>query len=164
MTGAIIISTMRQTDEGFTIVEVIVAIIIAVLFIGIFLQGFAFASATIESNNRKAAATLVANSNLLKYRFKDHLIGFDCRIHLDANSGLVVLNNSSANKEPIPTGNYGGYFSQKVVAYTRHRDNPASNTNNSKDCRGIVTVESTVKYGPVQNRVNVVEVRYAKED
>lgn len=150
--------------DGFTIVEVIVAIVIAVVFIAIFLQGFSFASATMESHNRRANAMLVANSNLVKYRFKKDIPNFDCRIHLDQKTGILLLSDSSANKEATPVGNYGGHFSQKVIAYTRHRDNPATNSNNSKDCEGIITVESIVEYGPRKNRTKISTARYAKED
>lgn len=150
-------------EGGFTIVEILVAVVVAVLFIGMFLQGYSFALATLEAQQRNITATFVANANLLKYRFKKSMPQFNCILHTKPENGLVLLSDSSSNREQIPPGNYGGYFSQKVVAYTRHREDIVNDKNLSADCDGIITVESTVVYGPSVNRIKVTQLRYAKE-
>lgn len=86
---------MRQPDEGFTIVEVIVAIVVAVLFLSIIIQLYGYISAQFEIQRRHAVASIAAYNNLQKYTSLKNLetIGFNCNNHKKGTGILSSISN-----------------------------------------------------------------------
>jgi len=99
--------------EGFTIVEMLVTLVLAGLFLVFFLQMFRASSAQQMSLVRQAAANDIAKSNLSKFpRTSTITPAYTCdtnttvasntnNLMINPNAaGTVILNNSSANREP----------------------------------------------------------------
>ncbi|MDB5183708.1 MAG: hypothetical protein JWO07_389 [Candidatus Saccharibacteria bacterium] len=63
----------RQTDKGFTLVELIIALFVLTLFITLFFQLFLSNEAQRVAITRRAIANDIAQTNLLKYPSQDDI-------------------------------------------------------------------------------------------
>lgn len=125
----------RVNEGGFTLVEILVSVVVAVVFIGAIAQAYIYLSRNLEWQKVHAAAMAAANVNLEKYRTKETLkaAGFDCSVHKASNKFTKAL-TADTEKEPTPTGRI--YQSQTINAWAM-----------SNDCEyGNITVESVLEY------------------
>ena len=138
-----------SNNERFTIIEIIMTITLVTVFAGMFLQATIYLSSSINRQGRESRAVGIVSSNLSKYNNSQALpTGFNCSTHRSKSSAFKAITNTSSNREPVPTGNWGS-FSQEVLIYAR------------AGCAGPTTVESIVKYGPSDNIREVSQVSYA---
>lgn len=140
---------MKRSDDGFTIVEITITLVIAALFIILLTQGYTNSVAQQQSAERYAVMSNIAHINLTKYLSLASLknnIGTEYTTtpcsHTDLNSSFVLLNNEPAKRESIPAGNYGN-VEQKVVVYSPH------------GCSNSPTVTSIVVYGQENSRETI---------
>lgn len=152
----------RGYEDGFTVIEVLVTLVLAVLFLVFFVQMFQAISAQQISATRQSKANNIASSNLNKFaRPSDITPSYTCdtstnvstntnnlAINPDA-SGTVILNNSSANKEPVDTSL--GDATQEVRAFSPY------------GCQGanpLIKLISKVTYGFSGQQNEVVYATY----
>lgn len=94
-------------EGGFTIVEILVAIVVAVLFIGMILQIYSYTAYQIVLIERQNIAFTIANNNLEKYDNRDTLYKelagrLTCTDKIEWGKALVIDLTNKSNKEPVP--------------------------------------------------------------
>ncbi len=153
---------VAQGIHGFTVVEMLVTIVLAGIFLTFFVQMFRVTSGQQASLTRQATANDIAKSNLNKFpNATDISPSYTCDTSSNTSTntnnlkirpsapGTTILSSSSSNKEPDP-GNLGTLV-QTVKAYS-----PAG-------CTGSyvpIKIESTVEYGFEGQRDKVVYATY----
>lgn len=151
----------NTSSEGFTVVEMIVTIVIASLFLTFFIQMFRASSNQQQIVFNQSVVNNMAKSNLDKF---PNSAGFSTPYVCDPSTntstntnnqairpsapGTTLLNDSSANKEADP-GNVG-VLSQSVKAYS-----PLGCAANNP-----IKIVSTVQFGPPDARDEVVYATY----
>ena len=141
---------MSRSDGGFTIVEVLVAVVVAVIFIGSAAQAYIYLSRSLEWQKVHAAASSAANMNLTRYRYIKTLesVGFQCANHHTGNRFRRIL--TAANDTAIaPPGR--SFVEQKIEAYTT--------PGRSCDGSNFVVLESTVRYKVHESSPNIEEAK-----
>lgn len=149
----------NTSSEGFTVVEMIVTIVIASLFLAFFIQMFRASSNQQQIVFNQSVVNDIAKSNLDKF---PNSSGFtytcDTNPSTTANTnnlairpsapGTTLLQDSSPNKEPDP--GHLGVLSQTVKAYS-----PLGCGANNP-----IKIESKVQFGPPDARDEVVYATY----
>lgn len=138
-------------SSGFTLVEIVVTITIAMLFIVILAAGYQFTVNQSEKSIREATSRNIAQANLSKYlSISDiYATSFNCLSNTSESNAKVLMSSSSSNAEDVPKGNYGN-FQQRVIAYAR------------AGCNKNIIVQSEVTYGASGEETTIKEVSYAR--
>ena len=154
----------RVSETGFTIVEVIVTLTLAALFVAFFVQMFESIAAQQFSVSRQATAHNIASSNLSKFPSSsaiDDLLGsgaYSCspspssENDLTSNPrapGTVLIAPGSTHIEPDTQGLPNPV--QEVRAYS-----PLGCSN------GLIKIESTVSYGFTATQGEAVYATYIR--
>lgn len=146
---------MKQSNGGFTLVEIIVTVVVAGIFIAIISQGYAATVSQERSASRYAILNNVASNNLRKYQLITNLqnsagASYVCSASTTSESGaFTLLNDASSNKENIPAGNFG-VVNQRVIVFS------------PRGCGESPTVKSIVQYGPTTNRETLSQATIAQ--
>jgi type II secretory pathway pseudopilin PulG len=149
----------NTNSEGFTVVEMIVTIVIASLFLTFFIQMFRASSNQQQIVFNQSIVNDIAKSNLDKFPSTSGLTyTCDTNPSVAANTnnlairadapGTTLLQDSSPNKESDP--GYLGVLNQTVKAYS-----PLGCAVNNP-----VKIESRVQFGPPDARDEVVYATY----
>ena len=142
------VNTLRK-KQGFTIAEIVVTIAVIMVFTAALIQGLMYLSSTSNRSGRDATAINIADKNLAKFNNKSSLpASFNCLTNTTKTNAFHALNDSSANKETPPTGNWGS-FTQSVLVYSK------------RGCNAPITIESIVTYGHPSTIREIVQVGYA---
>lgn len=150
-----------KNSEGFTVVEMIVTVVIASLFLTFFIQMFRTASNQQQIVFNQSVVNAIVKSNLDKFPAS---AGFDTPYVCDTNPsttanvnnlairsdapGTVLLDDSSTNREPDP-GNIGE-LNQSVKAFSPF----------GCGAEKPIKVVSSVEFGPPDARDEVVYATY----
>ena len=152
---------IRVGETGFTIVEVIITLTLAALFLAFFVQMFESIAAQQFSTARQATANDIAFSNLSKFPTADSISdavagGYTCTIggqndltSAGTKTGTLVLDNSSPLREqelrglPEPI--------QEVRAYS-----PLGCDND------LIKIESRVSYGFTRTQGEAIYATYVR--
>jgi type II secretory pathway pseudopilin PulG len=138
---------MEQSRDGFTVVEIVVTVVIAGIFLITLIQSFRAIASQQESVARYAKANDIARINLSKYRSVGSL-GRTCDPALTSTT-FYILNDSSPNREATPTGNYPNFSQNVTVQWER-------------GCSAPPVVKSIVTYGPATSTERIVQSSYAR--
>ena len=158
-----------RDDSGFTIVEMIVTLVLASLFVIFLVQFFLAAGGQQISVERQAAANNLARTNLSKFPRASSLTGYTCdpnttpaantnnlTINPSANGTLILsntVNNGSTTREAAPA--ILPNVTQEVRAYSPMGCMPSGS--------GIVKIVSRVTYGYIGQTGEVVYATYVQE-
>lgn len=181
-------------NAGFTVIEVIVTLFVASLFVGVVLQMSATASSQKQHSITRADALNVAESNLNKFPDSAAVLavaketspydasaapfyckpgtswtatgkpdGFDSQANTntaaDANApGITLIDNDSSHSELLPTSISSADQRVAITAPQGCASDDAAEPSDSNIA--VVKVESTVTYGPPDNRNTVRTARY----
>lgn len=153
--ATIAINVMRdaqQSNAGFTVVEMLVTVVLAGIFIAFFVQMFRATSAQQSALIRQATANDIARSNLSKFPTVASIAGYTCdtnsstsantnNLTINPNAaGTAILSDSQKETDPgtigtlvqtvralSPRGCSGSYLPVKIVStveygFTGQRD------------------------------------------
>lgn len=148
---------MKQKQlGGFTLVETLVGISLAAIFITMFVQIYMYTSAAMAAGRVNAAVIHIANKNLAPYRSlaKLHEVGLKCdwrQLHTKANP-LQIPITDTPEKDFISTGSLV-IVSQAIHMYY------------TSDCFEPMVVESIVSYKrtPKSPEETIKQVVYVSE-
>lgn len=138
----------RPVADGFTLIEVNVALVVSAIFIAMFISGYQFMVGQANYRMKDSAAQAMARTNLGKYDNQSKLRGYNCNSNTNINNAYVLLNDSSSDKEPQPEG-FNTKFNQRVVVYAQ------------SGCDKMPVVESSVSYSHNGDLETVKEAKYA---
>jgi len=124
-------------QSGFTLIEVLVAVVVAALFITAFSQMYIIQSRIAKDMKTFDKADMLAYSNLRTYAYGKAPTWFTCS-HTSTNPDAVVLINSTDPVEGLPSP-----VTQNVTATAPYDCGGASGTTGYP-----IKVVSTVTYGP----------------
>ncbi len=154
-----------QGSAGFTLVELLVTVVLAGIFLAFFTQMFRASSAQQISTARQSRANNIAFSNLNKFPRPANISpAYVCdpsttvatntnNLAINPNAaGTVVLNNASSNREP--TDESLGSVVQEVRAFSPQGCVASGN---------LVKLVSKVQYGYVGQRDEVVYATYVQD-
>lgn len=151
---------MRVSETGFTIVEVIVAVVIIGLFAGLFFQTFFSNTAQQTTVVQRAAADDIALNNLKKITGRDSplLASISCSTAASNNPNNLTINSSAAGStitftaEPTTGTSLPSAATQAMVALYPRGCTPADSV--------PIEIKSTVSFSTPHGTETVTRAAY----
>lgn len=148
-----------QGSAGFTLVEMLVTVVLAGVFLAFFIQMFRATSAQQSSLVRQSTANDIAKSNLSKFPTAASATGFTCdtTATVSANTNNLAINPNAPGTSILttamqePDSGTIGTITQTVRAYS---------PNGCDGTHAPVKIVSSVEYGFAGQRDKVEYVSY----
>lgn len=140
------VQMFHQEEQGFTIIETLVTLVVAAIFIATILQISVLQSQIASQITAYTAADRLASSNLRIYAYGEPPTWFTCT-GTSTNPGVMTLIDPSPTKNPVTDPHIPSPATQSVVALAPYGCGGSSRIGYP------IEIVSTVTYGPSSIKV-----------